>query len=185
MLRDGRLPAVLETLTTRPQPRRACPESTARISRWQAITLTSQACCQSSSGTSSRSRQLAVPALFTSTSTRAEALARPRATMRAAASGCGHVAGERRRAAAARPRPHGRIPRPRVAGPARTGRRAARRAPSAHSMPRGLAADSPARAGHDARLAREAEVHGRQSRAGSGTVQSAGGAGDRIRDLEC
>ena len=56
---EGRLPAVLETLTTRPQPRSRMPGIAARISRIGAITLSSKAAYQSSSGTSSRSRRRA------------------------------------------------------------------------------------------------------------------------------
>ena len=65
---EGRLPALEETLTTRPQPRSAIFGIAARISRIGAITFSSQAAYQSSSGTSSRSRHLAAPALLTTTS---------------------------------------------------------------------------------------------------------------------
>jgi hypothetical protein len=68
MLAEGRLPAVLETLTTRPQPRPAIAGIVARIARSGAMTFSSHAAYQSSSGTSSSSRHLDVPALLTSTS---------------------------------------------------------------------------------------------------------------------
>ena len=68
MLADGRFPALEETLTIRPQPRSAIAGAAARIARSGAITFSSQAAYQSDSGTSSRSRQRAVPALLTSTS---------------------------------------------------------------------------------------------------------------------
>ena len=86
MFADGRLPAVLETLTTRPQPRSAIAGIAARIARSGAITLSSQAACQSESGTSSRSRQIALPALLTSTS-RPPKRCLASATMRSPASG--------------------------------------------------------------------------------------------------
>jgi hypothetical protein len=82
MFADGRLPAVLETLTTRPHPRSFIPGVSSRISRIGAMTLISNAAYQSSSGTSSRSRHLALPALLTRTSTgpkRSSAAARMRA----------------------------------------------------------------------------------------------------------
>ncbi len=64
----GRLPAVEATLTTRPHPRSAIAGQAARISRIGAITLSSKAAIQSSSGISSRSRHLTAPALLTTTS---------------------------------------------------------------------------------------------------------------------
>ena len=62
------MPDELETLTIRPQPRSPIGGAAARIRRIGAITFSSQAAYQSSSGTSSRSRRRAVPALLTSTS---------------------------------------------------------------------------------------------------------------------
>ncbi len=55
-------------MTTRPQPRSAIAGIAAFIRRIGAITLSSQAEYQSASGTSSSSRQTAVPALLTTTS---------------------------------------------------------------------------------------------------------------------
>src|SRR5436190_23346597 len=64
----GRLPALEQTFTTRPQPRSTIRGIAARIARIGAITFTSQAAFHSSSATSSRPRRFDVPALLTSTS---------------------------------------------------------------------------------------------------------------------
>ena len=80
---EGRLPAVDATFTIRPHPR-AIPGIAARIARNGAITFSSQASYQSSSGTMSRSRQRAVPALLTRTSRRPKRSS-PAATIRSPA----------------------------------------------------------------------------------------------------
>src|SRR6478736_3921056 len=82
----GRLAALEQTFTTRPQPRSAIAGMAARIARIGAITLSSHAASQSSSGTSWSARLLAVPSLLTSTS-RPPNGSDAAATMRSPASG--------------------------------------------------------------------------------------------------
>ena len=146
----GRLPAVLETFTTRPQPRSRIPGTSARIARSEAITFRSQAACQSSSGTSSRSRQRAVPALLTSTSGPPERVSRRRASMRSPASGSVTSQASDGRAATGRAAGLDRRSERLLA----SAPRAAPTRPRAQSCAGGLEADAAARAGHHARPCR-------------------------------
>src|SRR2546423_2355082 len=82
---DGGLPADEHTFTILPQPRSAMPGAATRIARSGAITFSSQAACQSSSGTCSSERRFDVPALLTRTSSWPK-LSVAAATMRSPAS---------------------------------------------------------------------------------------------------
>ena len=159
------MPAVEQTLTTRPQPRSAIAGAAARIARSGAITLSSQAACQSSSGTSSRSRQLGGAGVVDEHVEGAEALV-----------GCGEhpLAGVRGGDVERR----GCLARPPVAAPARAAPRRRRQAAlvardQQHvgalgaEQPRGLASDPAAGAGDDAGRARQPEVHQSRPRPGS------------------
>ena len=150
---DGRLPAVDETFTTRPQPRSAMAGMAARIRRIGAITFRSHAACQSSSGTSASFLHFAWPALLTTTSSwpkRSVASATIRSAAPASVTSSASVAASPPLA-------------PGFGGGARqllfaAGDQEDGRALFAEAL-RDVEPDAAARAGDDAGLAVEAEVH--------------------------
>ena len=154
---EGRLPAVEQTLTIRPQPRSAIAGAAARIARSGAITLISYWARQSSSGTSSRSRHRAEPALLTRTS-RAPKLSLAAASIRSpASSAVTSSASASARPPASAPAVAGLLGRL-GEGVGAAGDEQDRR-PLGAELAGGLAADAAAGAGDDAAPAADAEVH--------------------------
>ena len=129
---DGRLPAEEVTLTIRPQPRSAICGTNARISRIEAITLSSH---------------WQLPVLLGQLVER----------LRVARAG---VVDEDVRRPAVEPLEDllGRVERGHV-DPVASARRPARVAPSSLEQPHGLRADAAAAAGHDRDAARQSQVH--------------------------